>query len=101
MRTSASITKTRTAAQPVGNDSLTFEVVYQKVLRTYYLLYPAMNSIFPLNDEARVAQECRRASCSATDPASWMSKLYMPRTRDMSASRRTLLQAWCRKVLAA
>ena len=24
----------------------------------------------------------------------------MPRTRDMSASRRTLLQAWCRKVLA-
>jgi hypothetical protein len=27
-----------------------------------------------------------------------MSKRYMPRTRDMSASRRTLLQAWCRKV---
>jgi hypothetical protein len=27
-----------------------------------------------------------------------MSSDFMPRTRDVSASRRTLLQAWCRKV---
>ena len=42
------------AIEPVGNDRLTFEVVYQKVLRTYYLLYPIMNTIFPLNSEAEV-----------------------------------------------
>ena len=33
-----------------------------------------------------------------TAPKLWMSRHFMPPTRDMSASRRTLLQAWCRKV---
>jgi hypothetical protein len=83
----------------VGNDQLTFDVVYQKVLRTYYLLYPVMNSVFPLNSEAKVAKHAQ-VILQLTDPKQWMSSSYMPRTRDMSASRRTLLQAWCRKVLA-
>jgi hypothetical protein len=82
---------------PVGNDKLTFDVVYQKVLRTYYLLYPSMNKVFPLNDEGKVA-ELAGDIVQVTDLKQWMSKSYMPRTRDMSASRRTLLQAWCRKV---
>ncbi|MFL6200875.1 MAG: hypothetical protein ACJ76J_17010 [Thermoanaerobaculia bacterium] len=89
-----------TAEEPVGNSSLTFDVVYQKVLRTYYLLYPAMNQIFALNSESAVAAQAQ-AILQATDPALWMSIHYMPRTRDMSASRRQLLRAWCRAVLAA
>jgi len=84
--------------EPVGNDQLTFEVVYQKVLRTYYLLYPVMNFL-PLNSETAVAQNAQ-GILDATDPKQWMSIDYMPRTRDMSGSRRTLLQAWCRKALA-
>jgi hypothetical protein len=87
------------APEPVGNDHLTFDVVYQKVLRAYYLLYPIMNLVFPLNSEAKVAKHAQ-AILQLTDPKQWMSSSYMPRTRDMSASRRTLLQAWCRKVLA-
>ena len=87
------------AAEPIGNDRLTFDVVYQKVLRTYYLLYPIMNTIFPLNSEAQVKAHAA-SILTATDPKLWISRRYMPRTRDMSASRRTLLQAWCRKVLA-
>ena len=83
----------------MGNDLLTFDVVYAKVLRTYYLLYPAMNLVFPLNSEAAVAKYAK-AILQRTDPAIWMSINYMPRTRDMSDSRRTLLRAWCRKVLA-
>ena len=86
------------AEEPVGNPLLTFAVVYAKVLRTYYLLYPAMNQIFPLNDEQRVAQQAQ-AILRVTEPALWMSSHYMPRTRDMSGSRRRLLRAWCRKVL--
>jgi NADH:ubiquinone oxidoreductase subunit 4 (subunit M) len=78
---------------------LTFDVVFHKVLRTYYLLYPIMYSVFPLNSEAEVAQRAQ-GILRVTDPKQWMSKSYMPRTRDMSASRRMLLQAWCRKVLA-
>jgi hypothetical protein len=83
----------------MGNDQLTFDVVYQKVLRTYYLLYPIMNLVFPLNSESDVARAAQ-AILRLTDPKQWMSSGYMPRTRDMSASRRTLVQAWCRKVLA-
>ncbi len=89
-----------TAPEPVGNSSLTFDVVYQKVLRTYYLLYPAMNQIFALNSESAVSAQAQ-AILQATDPAIWMSIHYMPRTRDLSASRRTLLRAWCRAVLGS
>ena len=85
--------------KPVGNDQLTFEVVYQKVLRTYYLLYPIMNKVFPLNSEAHVRANAK-AILQVTEPERWMSIHFMPRTRDLSASRRTLLRAWCLKVLA-
>lgn len=85
--------------EPIGNDLLTFDVVFAKVLRTYYLLYPAMDQVFPLNSEAAVAKNAQ-GILQVTHPALWMSIHYMPRTRDMSNSRRTLLRAWCRKVLA-
>ena len=88
-----------TAPEPVGNSSLTFDVVYAKVLRTYYLLYPAMNKRIKLNDVTKVAPRANDI-LNVTDPSLWMSVHYMPRTRDMSQSRRTLLQAWCRKVIA-
>jgi hypothetical protein len=89
------------AAKPVGNAQLTFDVVYRKVLRTYYLLYPIMNSFIPLNSEADVAAAASTILLM-TDPAQtpWMSSGFMPRTRDMSATRRMLLQAWCLKVQA-
>ena len=85
---------------PVGNDRLTFEVLYEKVLRTYYLLYPVMIPIVRLNSEQDVAKAAR-AILQVTDSSIWMTNDYMPRTRDMSRSRTTLLQAWCRKVLSA
>jgi hypothetical protein len=86
--------------EPVGNDQLTFDVVYQYVLRTYYLLYPAMNQVFPLNSEAAVARAAP-GILARTEYSLWMTSSYMPRTRDMSLSRRTLLRAWCRKILGA
>ena len=84
--------------EPVGNDLLTFDVVYAKVLRTYYLLFPVMSQIFALNDEQAVAQHAK-GILTRTEMALWMTTQYMPRTRDMSESRRRLLRAWCRKVL--
>jgi hypothetical protein len=85
------------AIEPVGNELLTFDVVYQKVLRTYYLLYPVMNTVFPLNSEAAIKKHADKI-IAVTDPKFWMTSTFMPRTRDMSASRRTLLKAWCLKV---
>ena len=87
-----------TAADPVANDRLTFDVVYEKVLRTYYLLYPVMIPIVELNSEQDVAKNAE-GILRTTEQAIWMSAHYMPRTRDMSASRTRLLRAWCRKVL--
>jgi hypothetical protein len=84
-----------TSPEPVANDALTFDILYAEVLRTYYLLFPVMNFL-PLNNEAAVAKAAPMI-LKVTDPSVWMTTSYMPRTRDMSASRRTLLQAWCRK----
>jgi hypothetical protein len=86
------------AAEPVGNDQLTFDVVYLKSLRTYYLLYPVMKQYVVLNDETSVSQNASQIlSATSTTPSNWMSSNYMPRTRDMSNSRRVLLRAWCLK----
>jgi hypothetical protein len=84
--------------EPVGNDQLTFDVVYAKVLRTYYLLFPVMSQIFALNDEQAVAAHAK-GIIARTEMALWMTTQYMPRTRDMSETRRRLLRAWRWKVL--
>ncbi|HYI12332.1 MAG TPA: hypothetical protein VEK57_24980 [Thermoanaerobaculia bacterium] len=86
-----------TSNRPVGNALLTFDVVYAKVLRTYYLLFPAMNKVFPLNSETEVRKRAE-AILDRTKMTHWMTTKYMPRTRDLSRSRQTLLLAWCRKV---
>ncbi|OIN58283.1 hypothetical protein [Arsenicibacter rosenii] len=84
--------------QPVGNELLTFDVIYNEVLRNYYLLYPAMSMRIPLNDptywnDAEMAGRLmQRISLDY-----WALSEAMPRTRDLSASRRTLLTAWCLK----
>jgi hypothetical protein len=85
------------ADKPIGNKLLTFDVVYQKVLRVYYLLFPAMNKVFALNSEEKVTKMAS-AILQRTKMSFWMTTGYMPRTRDLSQSRKTLLQAWCRKV---
>ncbi|HYW11913.1 MAG TPA: hypothetical protein VE871_08150, partial [Longimicrobium sp.] len=80
-----------TAAEPVGNDQLTFDVVYARVLRTYYLLFPAMNRVFPLNSE-KIVTAAAAGILERTEMSHWMTTRYMPRTRDLSASRRQLLR---------
>jgi hypothetical protein len=84
---------------PVATDNLTFEVVYQAVLRTYYLLFPAMNAYIDLSNQQDVDRAAARI-LTAIDPSNWMSMGFMPRTRDMSASRRLLLQAYLNAVIA-
>jgi hypothetical protein len=86
--------------QPVGNDQLTFEVIFREVLHNYYLLYPAMSLIVPLNDPEQWADPEMAIRMMQRTQLSWWDKAeYMPRTRDLSASRRKLLQAWCLKIM--
>ena len=86
--------------EPVGNDKLTFQVIYQEVLRNYYLLYPGMNAVIPLNDPQQWEDaEMARRLYQHTQKSWWNQYGYMPRTRDLSQTRRTLLHAWARKYL--
>ncbi len=88
------------AAQPVGNDLLTFDVIYNEVLRNYYLLYPAMSLRVPLNNPQYWDDpEMARRLANRVSMAMWGTAEAMPRTRDLSDSRRTLLTAWCLKVI--
>jgi hypothetical protein len=81
----------------VGDDELTFGLVYKEVLRYYHLLHPAMSRVLDLSDE-RVMTAVAGTLLQRTDPAAWLGARYMPRTRDLSAGKRRLLERWCRKV---
>jgi hypothetical protein len=81
----------------VGDDQLTFGLVYKEVLRYYHLLHPAMSRVLDLGDE-RVMTAAASTLLLRTDPATWLGARYMPRTRDLSAGKRRLLERWCRKV---
>lgn len=90
------------AAELVGNERLTFDVIYDEVLRNYYLLYPGMNLRVPLNDPEQWAGAEMAGRLMQRTQKSWFATAkYMPRTRDLSDSRRTLLHAWCRKFFVA
>lgn len=89
-----------TAPEPVGNDSLNFDVIYNEIFRNYYLLYPGMNARRPLNNpEYWVGAYNAQVLLERTSRETWPHYEYMPRTRDLSETRRTLLQAWARKTL--
>jgi hypothetical protein len=73
-------------------------VIYQEVLRNYYLLYPGMNAVIPLNDPQQWEDaEMAGRLWQHTQKSWWNQYGYMPRTRDLSQTRRTLLHAWARK----
>src|SRR5579875_696488 len=83
--------------EPIGNDKLTFNVIFLEVLRNYYLLYPAMNLVIPLNDPEQWDDAEMARRLYAHTQKSWFDQYgYMPRTRDLSQTRRTLLHAWAR-----
>jgi hypothetical protein len=84
--------------QPVGNASLTFDVIYQEVFQVYYLLFPAMSERIALNDPQEWSDaEMAGRLMQRISLQFWGTALQMPRTKDLSQCRRTLLTAWCLK----
>ena len=88
------------AAEPVGNERLTWDFVYDQVLRTYALLFPAMNNKIDLASQEEMTRFAPYV-LRAVSKDNWKSVRYMPPTRDLSDTKRTLLQAWCRKAIRA
>jgi hypothetical protein len=82
----------------IEDGELTFQLVYREVLRYYQLLHPAMSQMLDLSDEQAVTAAAE-ALLRRTEPGNWQRARYMPRTRDLSAGKRRLLERWCRKVI--
>lgn len=84
------------------DDELTFDVIYREVFRYYALIFPAMNRRLDMSDPTLwETPSAARYLLRVTDPGLWETPVYMPRTRDLSAARRLLLERFCHKVLAA
>jgi len=84
----------------LSRDQLTWDLVYDEVLRYYALIMPAMSQRLDLTD--RTIWETPTAASYVlrmTQPALWGYYDYMPRTRDLSKYRRELLRRFCRKVI--
>lgn len=77
----------------VLDEDLTFEFVYQEVLRYYALLFPVMRPYVDFSSEASVRLSASaildRIAADQFDLAS-----YMPVSRDLSDGKRKLLQRW-------
>ncbi|MEO7265661.1 MAG: hypothetical protein ABIW38_12140, partial [Ferruginibacter sp.] len=77
-----------------GAQAITWEVVYEKVLKLYKMIYPIMDVILPINEatwgDAFIGQKIK----SLTNESNWQYPLFMPVTRDMSAAQRKLLYMW-------
>ncbi len=57
-----------------------------------------MGQVLDLSDE-QVVTAAAETLLRRTEPGDWQRTRYMPRTRDLSAGKRRLLERWCRKVL--
>jgi hypothetical protein len=87
--------------KPAATPAMNFQALYQRVFRNYFLLYPAMNEVIALNDPQMWVGAGLHHLLDRVDTKSWPSFKNMPRTRDLSATRRWLIQAYCHKFLKA
>lgn len=79
---------------------VTWEIIYNELLRNYYLIYPAMAQQLPFNDPTLwnnrfVAQALK----NRINPARWNFGDSMPPTRDLSTDGRLLIMTWCDKII--
>jgi hypothetical protein len=79
---------------------VTWEIIYNELLRNYYLIYPAMTQQLPFNDPTVWNNRfTAQALKERVNPARWNFGDSMPPTRDLSADGRQLIMAWCDKII--
>ncbi|MGA2208754.1 MAG: hypothetical protein ABSH30_03870 [Acidimicrobiales bacterium] len=79
---------------------VTFEFVYGEVLRAYKLIYPAMSEHLDLADSTLwTTPSAAHYLSKVIQPELWHTPMAMPRSRDLSATRRQLLERFCRLVI--
>ncbi|BBP64356.1 hypothetical protein PHLH5_18970 [Pseudomonas sp. Cab53] len=70
--------------------------IFPRVLQTFYYLYPIMNKYMPLDSQTRVEGAIDQLIVLISKPYQEESTLSMPITRDMSQSRRAVLELWAK-----
>lgn len=78
----------------IPDDQVTWDLVYQNVIRFFYLIYPAMFVRLAFQNE-QVAQQNASNIMQLIDKSLWNNTSYMPVSRDLSDGKRKLLQRWC------
>jgi hypothetical protein len=73
---------------------VTWNFVYQNVIRYFYLIYPGMFLRLPFQNEATARQNATIIR-QMVSKDSWDTTTYMPVSRDLSDGKRKLLQRWC------
>jgi hypothetical protein len=87
-------------AQGLSNGTpIPWDFLYNNVLRYYNLIFPAMGLHVPFVES--IWQDLAARIYERADISSWATVSAMPRTRDLSETRRQLLQAWCKQYMPA
>ncbi|WP_065257309.1 hypothetical protein [Pseudomonas bananamidigenes] len=88
------IYKDKNAPEEIWDD-----FIYPRVLKTFYYLYPIMNKFMPLNSRTRVEGAVDQLIRLISKEYQEESTLAMPITRDLSQSRRAVLELWAQKLV--
>jgi hypothetical protein len=78
----------------VPDEQVTWDFVYQNVIRYFYLIYPGMFARLAFQNE-NIARQSAAIIATLISKSSWDSTSYMPVSRDLSDGKRKLLQRWC------
>lgn len=77
----------------IPDNEITWDFVYNEVIRYYYLLYPGMFARLAFNEEG-IARANAGIIKTLTSARQWNYSAYMPVTREMSDGKRKLLHRW-------
>ncbi len=76
-----------------SGSKVSWQQVYENVLRYHYLNFPGMSTLFPLNSAEQILNN-KEGIKARTSSQYWPTSLYMPVVRSMSPSQIRLLNAF-------
>ena len=77
-----------------GQQPVTWEVIFNYVLQLYKTVYPIMDAELPIEESVWNDAFIQSKISELTNLNNWNEPMFMPLTRDMSATQRQLLQMW-------
>lgn len=93
---------TKTAeGELIATDQLNYQVIFNEVFENYFVLYPSMSKEVSMghNSNHWSNPSMARKLLERISINDFNSFAFMPRTRDVSRSRRELMEAWALKVI--